>query len=90
MKDLSRNIALHCPVCGNTMFSVLDKELENTDLKNAPDSAQFKCSDCGKVITKGELLQMNQGVIAAKIEDIKNEATKELEKELKKMFKKLK
>lgn len=87
MKDLSRNVALHCPVCGNTMFSVVDPVWENASSEDIPGNAEYKCSDCGKVITKDELLSANQGVIEANIEDVKNEALKELEKELKKLFK---
>lgn len=55
----------------------------------APDSTKIKCSDCGRVFTKAELIEENQNVINANIEDIKNEAMKELEKELAKAFKKL-
>ena len=90
MKDLSRKVSLHCPVCGNTMFSTLDEEYNNADLSIAPDTVSFKCSDCGNIISKGELLDMNRGIIDANIEDIKREATKEVEKELKRILKKLK
>ena len=74
-------------MCGNDQFSTLDEEID--DLMEAPDSTKIKCSDCGKVFTKAELIEENQNVINANIEDIKNEAMKELEKELAKAFKNL-
>lgn len=87
MKDLSRKVTLYCSVCGNDQFSTLDDGID--DLMEAPDSTKIKCSDCGRVFTKAELIEENQNVINANIEDIKNEAMKELEKELAKAFKKL-
>lgn len=86
MKDLSRNITLYCDVCGNDQFSTLDEI--TCELKEAPDETKVKCSDCGKIFTKAELLEVNQEVINANIEDIKNEAVKEFEKELAKALKK--
>ena len=87
MKDLSRKVTLYCSVCGNDQFSTLDEGID--DLMEAPDSTKIKCSDCGRVFTKAELIEENQNVINANIEDIKNEAMKELEKELAKAFKNL-
>lgn len=86
MKDLSRNVTLFCNVCGNDQFSTLDEI--TCELKEAPDETKVKCSDCGKIFTKAELLEVNQEVINANIEDIKNEAVKEFEKELAKALKK--
>lgn len=80
MKDLSRNIKLNCPICANDQF-LYDSELESTI---------YKCSDCSKEFTKDELLVANEYKINANIEDIKKEAIKEIEKELKEMFKKIK
>lgn len=87
MKDLSRNVKLICNICGNDQFSTLDTEYE--DLRDAPDTAKFKCSDCGRVITKQELLEENEEIINANVEDIANEAVAELEKKLKKALKQL-
>lgn len=87
MKDLSRNVTLFCSVCGNDQFSTLDEEID--DLMEAPDDTKIKCSDCGRVFTKAELIEENQDVINANIEDIKNEEMKEIEKELSKALKKL-
>lgn len=86
MKDLSRNVVLLCSICGNDQFETLDKEYD--DMMEAPDSTRFKCSDCGRIITKSQLLEENEEVINANIEDIQNEAIAEIEKELKKAFKK--
>mgnify|MGYP001198648774 FL=1 len=88
MKDLSRNISLLCPTCGNDQFSAID--VETDDLSDAPDETRVKCSDCGMILTKAELIEENQERINANIDDIKNEAVKEIEKELKKAFKKFK
>ena len=81
----NRKITLHCPICGNDQFSSINDNIDN--LSDAPDDAKIKCSDCGSVMTKRELVESNQDIINANIEDIKQEAIKELEKELKKSVK---
>lgn len=86
MKDLSRNVTLYCDVCGNDQFSTLDEIA--CELTDAPDETRIQCSDCKKIFTKAELLEVNQEVIDANIEDIKKEAVKEFEKELAKALKK--
>jgi uncharacterized Zn finger protein len=86
MKDLNRSVTLFCDVCGNDQFSTLDKI--SCELSEAPDETRMQCSDCGKVFTKAELLEAHQEVINANIEEIKNEAIKEVEKELAKALKK--
>ena len=48
----------------------------------------MQCSDCGKIFTKAELIELNQELIEANIEDIKKESVKEFEKELSKVLKK--
>lgn len=57
------------------------------NLSDAPNDVTLKCSDCGSIFTKGELIESNEDIINANIEEIKQEAIKELEKKLKKMFK---
>lgn len=79
MKDLSHSIELNCPICANNQFE-FDSELESTT---------YKCSDCGKELTKDELLKANEYKINANIDNVKDEAIQEIEKELKKMLKKL-
>lgn len=85
MKNLERKVKLYCPICGNDQFSCIDESIDN--LSDAPNDVTIKCSDCGSIFTKGELIESNQDIIDANIEDIKQEAIKELEKKLKKMFK---
>lgn len=86
MKDLSRNVSMRCPVCGNDQFSAVDVDIE--ELSDAKDETRIKCSDCGAIRTKAELIEENQEIINANIDDIKKEAVAEIEKELKKAFKK--
>ena len=86
MKDLSRNVTLYCDVCGNDQFSTLDAI--TCELIEASNETRMQCSDCGKIFTKAELLEVNQEVIDANMEDIKKEAVKEFEKELAKALKK--
>ena len=85
MKNLERNVTLYCPICGNDQFSCIDESIDN--LSDAPNDVTLKCSDCGSIFTKGELIESNEDIINANIEEIKQEAIKELEKKLKKMFK---
>lgn len=72
------------------MFSTVDDPYDNTDLKLAADDILLKCSDCGNVISKVDLIKANEGVINSNIDDMKNEAMKEFEKELKKTLKGMK
>lgn len=80
----NRKVTLYCPTCGNDQFATLD---ETDNLVEAPDTTRFQCSDCKSVITKAELIESNQDSINANIEDVKNEAIKEIDKKLKKLFK---
>lgn len=86
MKDLSRNVKLYCDVCGNDQFSTID-DIEG-ELRDAPDETKLQCSDCRKIFTKSELIELNQEVINENIEDMKKEAVKEFERELAKSLKK--
>lgn len=86
MKDLSRKVTMYCPVCGNNQFSSLDDDIDS--LIDAPDDTRIKCSDCQTVFTKAELIEENQEAISDNIEEIKQEAYKEIEKELKKALRK--
>ena len=45
------------------MWSNVDETLDNTNLEEAPGSTLFKCSDCGKVISKDDLIKANEGII---------------------------
>lgn len=85
MKNFEKSISLHCSICGNDQFSTVDESIEN--MMEAPDETEIKCSDCGRIVTKEQLIQENQHIINANIEDLKEEAIKQLKKDLKKMFK---
>lgn len=81
----NRNVRLHCPTCGNNQFSCVDVNFDA--LLDAPDEVKLKCADCGSVFTKADLIEGNQDIINANIEDIRDEALKDLRKEIKKLFK---
>ena len=88
VKDMganNRNVALYCPVCGNDQFFCLDEEIDG--VSDAPDEVRVQCADCKAIFTKEELLESNQDVINANIEDVAQELIKVFEKKLKKMLK---
>lgn len=87
MKDYSRNVSLICPFCGNDQFSVVD--YDGDDLREAPDNALIKCSDCGRITTKTDLLVDNQEIINANIEEIKEQVIEDFDKEIKKYLRRL-
>lgn len=88
MKDMEMKISLKCSVCGNDQFSTVKETIE--DLLDAPDETLIKCSDCGREVTKEELIDENSHIIDANLEDFKEDIYKEVEKDLKKAFKKWK
>ncbi|MFX3647894.1 MAG: hypothetical protein ACE3K2_28810 [Paenibacillus sp.] len=85
MDNLEKNIKMICRTCGNDQFSILNECIY--DLQNAPNETKIKCSDCGLITTKEDFMEDNAHVIAANFEDLKKEAIKKLEKELKKKIK---
>lgn len=85
MKDMEMKICLKCSVCGNDQFSLIDENIE--DILEADGNVEVKCSDCGKVVTKEELLEENSYIIKANVEDFKDEIMKAIEKDFKKIFK---
>lgn len=85
MKNMQMEICLKCSVCGNDQFSVIDESIQ--DISEADGYVEVKCSDCGKVVTKDELLEENSYIIEANIEDFKNDIMKAIEKDFKKIFK---
>ena len=85
MKDLSRSVKMFCPLCGNDQFESLEGELE--DFVHASDDIRFRCSDCHSIYTKGALKEENSEIIENAVEEMKEEAIKEFEKELKKAMK---
>lgn len=86
MNNINRKVSLVCPLCGNDQFSAIDCEIDN--LKEAPGVTKIKCSACGRITTKDALIEDNQEIINANIEDIKKEAISEVEKKLKEALKK--
>ena len=86
MKDISRNVSLVCPLCGNDQFSSIDCDLDK--LKEAPGETKIECSTCGRITTKDALIEDNQEKINVNIEDVKKEEISEVEKKLKKALKK--
>lgn len=85
MKDIEKSISMKCHICGNDQFSTVDESSE--DLLSAPDETEVKCSDCGRVTTKEQLIEENSYIIDANIENLKDDVMKQLQKDIKKMFK---
>ena len=85
MKDLRKKISMICPTCGNDQFSGIDCDIN--EIWDESNEIKVKCSDCGMVLSKEELVNENQYIIDENLEDLKKEAIKELEKKIKKMFK---
>jgi uncharacterized Zn finger protein len=85
MKDMEMTISMKCSICGNDQFAAVDESIE--DMLNAPDETEVKCSDCGRVTTKEQLIEENSHIIDANVEDFKDEIMKQLKKDFKKMFK---
>ena len=57
MKDLSRKISLICSVCGNSLFETISDVYEDMGLRG--NEPMFKCSDCGRLVSKQDLLYEN-------------------------------
>lgn len=60
------------------------------NLLHASDDVRVRCSDCGSEYTKRELLDNNAAIIDNAVDELAQDAIKELEKELKKAMKKWK
>jgi hypothetical protein len=88
MKDLDRKVTLLCPLCGNDQFASLDEDFE--DLLHADDNVRLRCSDCGSEYTKQELIDSNGAIIDNAVDELAQDAVKELEKGLRKAMKKWK
>ena len=85
MKNLDRKVTLLCPLCGNDQFESLDEEFE--DLLHASEEARVRCSDCSSVYTKHELVESNAAIIDNAVDELAEDAVKEVEKDLKKAMK---
>ena len=78
-------VKLFCKVCGNDQFSAIEESI--IDINEVADENEWKCSDCQRIATKRQIIEENKDVIDANMEELKKEAIKELEKELKKILK---
>jgi len=85
MSEVIREVSMLCDICGNDQFESLDGYDDSVD--DVPDDARYKCSDCGKIFTKDELIELNREKINLNIEDMVEDAMKDFEKKLKKLFK---
>lgn len=85
MEDLNKKVTLYCDRCGNDQFYFEDTN--NSDVELVSDDTILKCSDCGKIFTKEELIELNAEVITANVEDMKEEIVKEAQREINKLFK---
>jgi uncharacterized Zn finger protein len=85
MKEMNKQINLICSVCGNDQFSVITDGVD--ELLNAPDETEVKCSDCGRVTTKAQIIEENHGLIQANVGDFKGEIMDEIKKNFSKWFK---
>ena len=85
MKNMEMGINMKCDVCGNDQFSTVDENIDN--IQDAPVETEVKCSDCGRVYTKEQLIEENSHLIDANLEDFKDKISKQLQKDLKKIFK---
>ena len=72
----NRKITLLCPVCGSS------------EMEHAEDSEIVKCIGCGKELTNDELIQENGVSIDAHVNEVKEELTKDIEKQFNDMLKK--
>lgn len=88
LDNIEKKINLICPICGNDQFSSLDVPME--ELKDGLETNRVQCSDCSSIFTKEELLNENQARIDNEVEQITDDITKQLDKEIKKMLRKFK
>lgn len=79
LDKLNRSIALLCPTCGNAEMESLNGPHDVSDL--------LKCNSCGLEITKDELMNTNQENINANLDEMKQQAVKEVKSEFEKMLK---
>lgn len=87
MENLSRKVSLHCSVCGNSQFMALD--CDGKEFLEFSEAPVYRCSDCGREISREQLIEENREIIDANLNDIKVEAVNEIKKELQKHLGKL-
>ncbi|MCF5857686.1 ECs_2282 family putative zinc-binding protein [Aeromonas veronii] len=74
--DYSRHVVLLCPVCGNSQFEAISDQF-------------FSCSDCKNEFDKDSLISQNSESSEAMIDELKKELIADIDKDFKKMFKRL-
>ncbi len=84
MKNIERNVVMLCSVCGNDRFKSLDVECE--DFLHVNEIGRVRCSNCGTEYTKQDIIDSNEEIINSTIDEVKRESIKELEKEIKRLF----
>lgn len=84
MDDAVINVTLACPVCGCTQFESEEPALG----QEYTDEWKFTCTNCGRTLTRAQLIEANSESIDAAVEEnsdeIVNEAMKRIDRELKK------
>lgn len=74
--DLSRSVSMQCSTCGGSEFA-------NDERANS-----IRCSGCGRVYAREELIQENGGRIDAEVDAIKTALIDEIRKDFSKIIKK--
>ncbi|WP_143595786.1 ECs_2282 family putative zinc-binding protein [Tropicibacter naphthalenivorans] len=81
-KDYGRKFSPACPTCANTTFS-FDENLDE-------DDRIYTCGDCGQRFSYNDIMAANGELIQNTIEEMKNEIVSDMQKDIKKLFRKLK
>ncbi|TXH83797.1 MAG: hypothetical protein E6Q77_03625 [Rhizobium sp.] len=76
MSKYDRSVELHCPTCGGVQF-----EFDDND-----EAVPVECAGCGLNISRSDLVAANGENIEAHVEQITNEATADMMKQLKDAF----
>lgn len=84
MKDYERSVELYCLTCGSSSF-----RYESVDSGEYGDDHLFTCACCGRTFRKDELVEGNADVVSANMDEIVEEITSDLQKELNAMLKKV-
>lgn len=74
LKKHETQVALMCPVCGNTGFKFEE---------NGSEVLNIECSKCGKNHTKDSLIEENQEVLHNYVNEMMKKALKDIKKNFK-------
>lgn len=78
MNELTRNVEILCPLCGNNSFRSDYPKTDN--LIDAPDNTEFCCTDCGSVYTKEELFEENKETFFTALQEMQLEYVNSLKR----------